>query len=95
MVGKYVFIGDEYVGKMPMHWITQAHKADALYVAIVLYRLSAINKGGPFKFTNIECKRRGISRHTKYRALVALEKAGLIEVLERRNGANPIITIKQ
>ena len=92
------FIGEEYLGiKVPMEWIAKAYKAggSSLYVALIIYRLSVMNKHRPFKFTDIECKRRGINRHIKYRALLALEKAGLIEVLERRNGANPIVTIKQ
>jgi hypothetical protein len=82
-----------------MEWLTRAYKASSrgssLFVALLLHRLSVIHKQQPFKFTDIECKRRGISRHKKYRALAALEKAGLIEIVERRNGANPIVAIKQ
>ena len=94
------FNGTEFLlGKIPMEWLTRAYKASSrgssVFVALILHRLWVINKHQPFKFTDIECERRGINRHKKYRSLAALEKAGLIEILERRNGANPIVAIKQ
>lgn len=46
------------------------------------------------KVTNGVCERFFMDRKMKYKALIALEQAGLIDV-KRQKGKNPIVTVLQ
>lgn len=65
-----------------------------LAIAIYLYHLRALNRGGPFSLSNEKMAvRLGVSRYTKYRTIAKLEDAGLLSV--RRSGkSSPVITLK-
>lgn len=84
-------------GPLPLAWFSKAcllHRT-ALATALALWYLSGLNKGKKdnLKVTSATLRRFRVSnRAAKYRALEALEKAGLIQV-KREPGKNPLVTI--
>ena len=83
-------------GPIPLDWIEVAAKlpGKALHVALAIRYLAGMNKLNPFRLTHRTLMIFWVSRHAAYRALKALEEAGLINV-ERRPGKNPVITVKE
>jgi len=82
-------------GPIPLDWLIQAGRQSgkALHVGIALWFLSGL-KGSRRKIALSQSilKLLGVSRHSGYRGLTKLEKAGLISVV-RHPGRNPIVTI--
>jgi hypothetical protein len=70
--------------------VTKCMKAKGVMVWIVLLYLVWKNKKQTVKLSNEVIKHYGVSRHVKYRALVALEAAGIIAV-EWQNGRTPLV----
>ena len=63
-------------------------------VYLALCRLYLTSKGNPITLSNVRLSDWGIRRRTKYRALIALESAGIIAV-ERRPRKNPLVTLRE
>jgi DNA-binding MarR family transcriptional regulator len=81
-------------GPIPWRWLCQAASLSgkALHVAVALRFLAGLNKSNGVALSGRVLKDLGVSRHASYRALRALEEAGLIFV-ERHSGRNPFVTI--
>ncbi len=81
-------------GPIPYKWIQAACKlgANEGRIAWVLWFMSGVSKGIPFKLTNKRVKDFGIGRRQKYLALARLEKEGLI-LQEKSTGASSTITL--
>ena len=78
-------------GPVPMAWFAEAAKSgvSALLLGIVLWHLCGRNHNKlTFSVSNVAVSEFGLSRQAKYRALKALEDAGLIEV--HRSGKRSI-----
>ena len=82
--------------KVPLWWIQQVTKVlrspQQVFVAIWLLHLHWESKSMKFTLPNGRLSERGVDRKVKRRALVILEKAGLISV-ERRLGKSPKVTL--
>ena len=83
-------------GPIPLSWLQQAAKlpGKAVAVSLILWFLAGVRRSA----RDIRVSRRlaqefGVGRKARYRALVALERAGLIAV-QRHSGQSPRITIK-
>jgi hypothetical protein len=80
---------------LPMTWLEKLGEVPLAtgathQVACYLLYLHWKNRGKPFKLPNGMLKYDGISRHSKWRALVDLERRNLI-VIEHRQRRTPII----
>lgn len=82
------------LGPVCWDWITAAAKLPgaALGVGLVVHFLDGFTQSKTIRLSSDELRRLGIPRTTGYRALVALEKAGLVSV-RRRAGRQPEVTI--
>jgi len=65
-----------------------------LKVSLAICFLSGIGKTDTIKLSNGILGELGVSRRTKYRAIEAMEKAGLISV-SNKTGSSPDITINR
>ncbi|MET0706560.1 MAG: hypothetical protein ABWY82_06895 [Tardiphaga sp.] len=78
---------------VPIWWVEQAAKATntprALMLVWLLY-LAWETKSNTFSLTNV--KLRGVHRNTKYKMLLELETAGLIQV-SREGKKAPLVTL--
>lgn len=83
-------------GPIPLDWIEVAAKlpGKTLHVALAIRYLAGMNKLNPFRLNRRTLMVFGVSRHAAYRALRAMEEAGLVNV-ERLPGKNPVITVKE
>ena len=83
-------------GPIPLDWIEVAAKlpGKTLHVALAICYLAGMNKLNSFRLTRGTLMVFGVSRHAAYRALGAMEEAGLVNV-ERHPGKNPVITVKE
>ena len=81
-------------GPVCWDWITAAAKLPgaALGVGLAVHFLDGFTQSKTIRLSSDELRRMGIPRTTGYRALVALEKAGLVSV-RRRAGRQPEVTI--
>ena len=81
-------------GPVPWSWIKAAARlpGSALAVGLTLWRLSGATKSKTVRLANSETEALGVGRSAKSRALVALERAGLV-IVERRIGCLPKVTI--
>jgi DNA-binding transcriptional ArsR family regulator len=61
-------------------------------LAVVLQRLAISQQARRVALGNVICKRFGLTRNAKYRALRSLEEAGLVAV-RRKLGRSPKVTI--
>jgi hypothetical protein len=82
--------------RTPFSWWEKlsGYHGQTLAVALFIIHLNWKSKGQPFKLANGMLESHGISRRTKGRALVELERLGLISV-ERRAKKSPTIRILQ
>ena len=82
-------------GPIPLHWLEQAARlpGKALAIGLVIWFLSGL-KGRMDKIavSDKQAIGVGVSRKARYRAIQALEKAGLITVVRRR-GVSPRVAI--
>jgi len=85
---------ERYVRTIPFAWLRRANRlpGSAAAVASSLWFLAGVKKSATFRLTAEAVDLAGCGRKSLYRALAALEQAGLIGV-QRRPGARPIITI--
>ena len=83
-------------GPIPWPWIAAAARlpGKALHVATTLCLLAGMQRGGPVSLSSARLREAGVSRYSAYRALLALEKAGLAEVVRRR-GQQPVVTLRR
>ena len=81
-------------GPIPWPWLSQAGRLQghALHVGIALWFLAGLKKVGTVTLSSSVLEDLGVSRFSGYRALQALESAGLISV-DRHTGRNPLVTI--
>jgi hypothetical protein len=81
---------------MPLPWLSRAAKLPGtrygLHVGVLLFYRHGLEKGKPLKIAPQLLEMLGINRHAYYRALQAMEAAGLISV-QRRRGKKPFVTI--
>lgn len=81
-------------GPIPWDWIQRAAnlRGRALDVGIALWYMDGFERTGTVKSQPSVIRELGVDRHAEYRALRALEKAGLVSV-QRKRGAAPVVTI--
>jgi len=87
--------GEKFLkGPIPWKWVTKAAKqpGHALQVGIALWHLSFMKGKRTVALSGTLLKDLGVSRFAGYRALTALEEAGLVSV-QRQIGQNPVVTI--
>ena len=82
------------MGPVPLAWLEVAAKLPgrSLHVGIALWYAAGVTQSASVHLGNISSLRFGLDRNAKYRALVWLERAGLIAV-ERKLGRVPLVTI--
>ena len=82
-------------GPVPWPWIVAAAAlpGSALVVGLSLWRLSGALKSKTVTLGNADLKPFGVDRAAKSRALVALERAGLIKVTRERSRF-PLVTLE-
>jgi len=81
--------------KVPLWWAehaAEATRSPRFMLLIWLLRLSWEARSNTFPLPNGRLEKRGVDRQAKRRALVILERAGLITV-KRRHGKTPIVTL--
>jgi len=81
-------------GPIPMAWLEQAARlpGKTLAVGLLLWFLRGMSKGGVIVLTHSLLARFAIDRKASYRAVTALETAGLIRVM-RNQGQCPRIEV--
>ncbi len=82
-------------GPVPLNWLTAASKQSGrtMSVAIAIWYLCGLNSHScTVRLTGKTLRKFWIKQKSGYRALRALEKAGLI-VCERKRGRCPLITV--
>jgi hypothetical protein len=81
-------------GPVPWGWITLAAQRPgrALHVAVALWFMAGIKRERTLKVPQKVLRELGMDRFAFYRALDALELAGLVAAV-RRNGCSPVVTI--
>jgi DNA-binding MarR family transcriptional regulator len=83
-------------GPIPMRWLNAAASlpGKTMNVAVCLWHLVGITGSHEVKLTGGTLADAGVKRHAAYRALKALEAAGLVQV-QRHRGRCPIVTISE
>jgi len=81
-------------GPIPWAWLMRAAELPgrALHTAVALWFLSGVTRSETVKLSGRPLAELGVDRHAKYRALAALEGAGLVRVT-RSPGRNPVVTL--
>jgi hypothetical protein len=81
-------------GPLPADWMARAAglPGQALAVAMAIWFRRGIERALTFPLYPSALERFGVNRWSGYRALTALEKAGLVSV-KRRQGRCPVVTI--
>lgn len=81
-------------GPMDWRWLCATGRVPgkALHVAVTLYLLMGLRKGTSVKLGRKHLSEIGVSRYAAYRALKAMERAGLVAVVRQR-GSAPTVTI--
>jgi hypothetical protein len=88
--------GEKFLkGPVPWTWLSRAGQlpGKALHVGIALWHLAGLNRSGRLALSGSLLRQMGVKRVASYRALTALEQAGLVSV-ERCVGRQPIVTIR-
>ena len=82
-------------GPIPLDWLAKAgqQKGHALHVSIALWHEAGVQKNAIVKVPSKLTAEMGAGRHAKYSGLEALERAGLVRVIERRRGCSPVVEI--
>lgn len=80
----------------PLNWLAAAARVEGtdfgLHVAVLLQFRHGLTKTNPLTIPSRLLREFGINRHAFYRALRALERAGLV-VAVRRKGKKPMVMI--
>jgi hypothetical protein len=81
-------------GPIPLSWLAYAARlpGKALHVGVVLWFYAGLKHSRTVALPNTTLRSFGVNRNAKYRALTALQNAGLIEV-EGQPGCNPRVTL--
>lgn len=81
-------------GPIPLDWLTRATSLQgrALHVALALWFLAGVRKTWSVPLSNETAELFGVQRYAKYRALTALERAGLVTI-QKKQGRSPIVTL--
>lgn len=81
-------------GPIPWTWISAAGRlpGKALHVAVALQMQVAMARGVEVRLSGDRLHEIGVDRHSAYRALKALEEAGLASV-KRHRGRSPVVTL--
>jgi hypothetical protein len=87
-------VSGEFYPAVPGAWIETAGRlpGKAAHVAMVLWRKAALQGSARVSLTTDDLIPWGVGGEAKRSVLQAMEEAGLISV-ERRRGANPVVTI--
>ena len=82
-------------GPIQLAWLIKACRlpGKSLHVGITLWFLCGLQKTKRVAPTRSVLRRFGIDRHSAYRALKALENAGLVKV-DRQAGRSPVVTLQ-
>lgn len=86
---------ESYVPNVPCSWLKKIYPlpGSSLKTALAIWRTYRMkNSQNPIKLTKKYCETVGLTRQTRLRGLLALEKAGLVEV-DFQAGRAPIITL--
>ena len=88
-------LAGNFVPALPLEWANKAGclPGKALHVALAIWRQAALKKSMTTSLPNGSLAGYGVKERAKRAALLALERAGLIQV-EWKPGCNPIVTIK-
>jgi hypothetical protein len=83
-----------FIAPIPLPWVQAACKlpGKALAVALAIWHLARMRKSDTVELSQTRLSEFGVKRWAKYRALAALEKAGLVRVV-RRQRRNPEVTV--
>jgi hypothetical protein len=87
--------GEKFLkGPIPWRWIITAARlpGKSLHIGIGLWFLAGVTRSRTVKLSNMLLKLLGVTRFSKARGLLELERAGLIRI-DRRQGKNPLVTI--
>ena len=78
-----------------MSWLTRAARlpGKALHVGLLLWFRVGCERSNVVRLTRGHADFFALDRHTVYRGLAALERAGLVNV-DRRRGRCPVVTVK-
>jgi hypothetical protein len=88
-------IRDKFIaGPIDVSWVCQASRlgVKALLVGLALWHLKGLRHTATFIVSNLMIRDWGIEPDAKWRALRALEKAGLVTI-ERRGKRSPLVTL--
>ena len=87
-------VASRFVPPMPLSWFQRACRlpGKASIVATAAWYRSKLAGRGEFALSQAALTEFGVSRQARYRALEALEGAGLISV-RRRPHRNPLVTV--
>ena len=83
-----------YIRTMPLAWVQRASplKGKALAVGVAIWYAAGRRKSLSIKLRSSLLRDFGIHRHSGYRALQELEKAGLVKA-KRQRGMCPVVDI--
>lgn len=81
-------------GPVPMTWLNTAARqpGKALHVGIALWHLAGLQRSRTVTLSATVLRELGVARTSGYRALAALEAAGLVAV-ERHPGRCPVVAL--
>jgi hypothetical protein len=81
-------------GPVPLAWLNRASRlpGKALAVALAIWYVAGMEKSGTVRLTRSALMAFNVGRKAAYRALAALERAGLVQV-ERKRGSCTKVTI--
>ena len=87
--------GEKFLkGPIPWLWLIKAAKLPgrALHVGIVLWFLAGMKRSHQISLSRLQLTNLGVKRHSGYRGVEALERAGLVSV-DRKRGRQAIVTL--
>jgi hypothetical protein len=87
--GRFVMVPLEWAGQVAV----AGPREPRTFIWLQLLYLSWKTGSKTVTLSNVELRRRKIDRHTKYRALRALQQAGLLRIEPQRGGASIQVTL--
>ncbi|MEW6406866.1 MAG: hypothetical protein AB1649_34245 [Chloroflexota bacterium] len=90
----HVKSGEKFIkGPIPLEWMAAAGRlpGKVMQVATALWFQFGVEKSLTVSLSSKVLKKFGVDRHSKSRALKALERAGLVSV-KQSPGCNPVVT---
>jgi hypothetical protein len=82
-------------GPIPLAWLEAASRlpGKSLHAGLALWFSAGVMRSSSVPLSNVASQRFGLDRNAKYRALIWLERAGLVKV-ERKLGRAPVVAIQ-